>query len=258
MTKPLLGRKIVVTRPRGQASALADQIAGLGGEPVIFPLLEISPAADDAPLRAAIARIDSFSLAIFVSPNAVDYSLPAILAERVWPPGLRAVAIGHGSVARLAACGVEHALAPTDRFDSEAVLQLPALQRDSVVGRRVLILRGNGGRELLADGLRERGAEVEQVGCYQRTSPANAAPLLTLWRNRQLDALTISSSEGLRNLVDLLDVATLVSLRRTPVFVPHARIAELARELALQRVILTGPADTGIIAALSAYDWRPD
>ena len=258
MTKPLLGRKVVVTRPRAQASTLADMIVGLGGEPVIFPLLEISPAADEAPLRAAIARIDCFSFAIFVSPNAVDFSLPAILAERAWPSGLQAVAIGSGSVARLAAYGIEHALAPTDRFDSEAVLQLPGLQRECVIGKRVLILRGNGGRELLAEGLRERGAEVEQVGCYQRTAPGNAEPLRTLWRNCQLDALTISSSEGLRNLVELLDVAALACLRRTPVFVPHARIAALARELYLQRVILTGPADTGIIAALRAYDWRRD
>lgn len=258
MTKPLLGRKVVVTRPRAQAFTLAGLIAGLGGEPVIFPLLEISPAADESPLRAAIARIDCFSLAIFVSPNAVEFSLPAILAERAWPSGLQAVAIGHGSVARLAAYGIEHALVPSERFDSEAVLELPGLQRECVVGKRVVIFRGNGGRELLADGLRERGAEVEQVGCYQRTSPANAAPLLTLWQNRQLDALTISSSEGLRNLVELLDVAAISSLRRTPVFVPHARIADLARELALQRVILTGPADGGIIAALSAYDWRRD
>lgn len=256
MTKPLLGRKIVVTRPRAQGSALADRIAGLGGEPVIFPLLEISPAADDAPLRAAIARIECFSFAIFVSPNAIDFSLPAILVEHAWPSELRAVAIGPGSVARLAAYGIEHALAPTDRFDSEAVLQLPGLQRESVIGKRVLILRGNGGRELLADGLRERGAEVEQVGCYQRTAPDNAEPLRTLWRNRQLDALTLSSSEGLRNLVELLDAAALASLRRTPVFVPHARIAELARDLGLQRVILTGPGDAGIVAALRAYDWR--
>jgi uroporphyrinogen-III synthase len=119
-----------------------------------------------------------------------------------------------------------------------------------------VIFRGNGGRELLADSLRERGAEVDYVSCYQRSAPDSAAVLEALWRSEQLDALTVSSSEGLRNLVDLLDAPARASLRTTPVFVPHPRIAELAQKLGLQRVILTEPADAGIIAALNVYNWR--
>ena len=124
-----------------------------------------------------------------------------------------------------------------------------------VAGRRVLILRGNGGRELLADSLRERGATVDPVTCYQRSAPATAGPLPELWRRGQLDALTISSSEGLRNLCALLDEPARQSLQTTPVFVPHRRIAELARSLGLQQVIPTGPADAGIMAALGAFAW---
>jgi uroporphyrinogen-III synthase len=256
MTAPLSGRTIVVTRPRAQASRLADLIAGLGGEAVIFPLLEISPVADPGPLQAAVLGLDSCSLAIFISPNAVAFSLPAILRRRAWPAGLRAAAIGQSSVALLASYGIENTLAPAERFDSEALLELPELQRGYVAGRRVVIFRGNGGRELLAQTLRERGAEVDYVACYQRSAPTDAAPLRTLWRIGQLDALTISSSEGLRNLVDLLDAPERACLRETPLFVPHQRIAEQAQALGLSRVILTGPADTGIIAALGAYRWR--
>lgn len=252
----LLGRKIVVTRPRAQAAVLAGLIADEGGEPVIFPLLEISSVADRGPLQAASASIDACALAIFISPNAVDFSLPTILANSPWPPRLRAVAIGQSTLARLAAHGIVNALAPRDRFDSEAVLELPELQRALVCGQRVVIFRGNGGRELLADTLRARGARVEHVRCYQRSAPANAEPLKALWRSGQLDALAISSSEGLRNLVDLLDLEALACLRDTPVFVPHARIAESAQALGLQRVLLTGPADAGIIAALRAYAWQ--
>ena len=79
---------------------------------------------------------------------------------------------------------------------------------------------------------------------------------MALWQNDQLDGLAISSSEGLRNLVGLLDTVGRSHLARTPVFVPHQRIAEVAQELGLQQVILTGPADAGIIAGLCAYHWQ--
>lgn len=255
-TQCLYGKKIVVTRPRAQAPRLAGWIAEQGGEPVLFPLLEIAPADDLEPLHSAITRLDTYSLAVFISPNAVDYSVPAILARSGWPAHLQAVAIGQASVALLAACGIKDTLAPLERFDSEALLELPALQRHDVSGKRVVIFRGNGGRELLADSLRERGAEVDYVTCYQRSAPDTAAPLAALWRSDQLDALTISSSEGLRNLVGLLDAPARACLLTTPVFVPHLRIAEVARELGLQRVILTEPTDAGIIAALNVYNWR--
>jgi len=256
MTGALCGKRIVVTRPRAQAPRLAAWIAKEGGEPLLFPLLDIAPTDKPEPLRVAIAQLDAYALAVFISPNAVEYSVPAILSSRGWPADLQAVALGQGSVALLAAYGIKNTLAPLERFDSEALLELPALQRPCVAGKRVVIFRGNGGRELLADSLRERGAEVDYVSCYQRSAPDSAAVLEALWRSEQLDALTVSSSEGLRNLVDLLDAPARASLRTTPVFVPHPRIAELAQKLGLQRVILTEPADAGIIAALNVYNWR--
>ena len=85
---------------------------------------------------------------------------------------------------------------------------------------------------------------------------ASNSQLKDMLTKEELDALTVSSSEGLRNLVDLLDAPARASLRTTPVFVPHPRIAELAQKLGLQRVILTEPADAGIIAALNVYNWR--
>ena len=78
---PLAGRTIVVTRPRAQADALAALIAGQGGRAVVFPVLEIGPADDPAPLDRAIASLDSYALAIFISPNAVEFSVPVILSQ---------------------------------------------------------------------------------------------------------------------------------------------------------------------------------
>lgn len=255
MSKALLGQRILVTRPAAQAATLAGMIAGEGGEPVLFPLLEIGPADDSAPLDAAIAHLDDYAVAVFISPNAVDSCLPHLLRRRVWPASLAAAVIGPGTAAQLACYGIAAAIAPSARFDSEGVLELPALQAEHVAGKRILILRGNGGRDLLADTLRQRGAEVDCVTCYHRSPPADGQALVSRLRNNMLDALTISSSEGLRNLLALLDTETIECLRRLPLFVPHRRIAELAAELGLADVVLTGPADAGILASLCAYPW---
>lgn len=253
---PLAGKTIVVTRPLAQAGPLAEAIAALGGEPLLFPLLEISPAADLQPLHEAAARIGDYALAVFISPNAVDYALPVILSNGPWPAGLQPAAVGQGTVKTLLAQGIGGCVAPTERFDSEALLALPALAAERVAGRRIAIFRGDGGRELLADTLRERGATVDCIPCYRRSGPAGGlAPLLAAWRAGRLDALTVSSSEGLRYLVDLLDAEGFGFLAATPVFVPHARIAENARALGLGKVVLTAPADAGILDGLRTHPW---
>lgn len=252
----LAGRTIVVTRPRAQAAPLAEAIAAAGGAPLIFPLLEISPAADSKPLVEVLSHLSAYRVAIFISPNAVDYTLPALLASGPWPDELIPAAVGQGTVKALAAHGIGGCVAPTERFDSEALLALPELAADKVAGQRLVIFRGDGGRELLADTLRERGATVDCVTCYQRSGPANGlAPLITAWRAGKLDAFTVSSSEGLRYLFDLLDTEGRSFLQKTPVFVPHARIAENARALGLDKIILTEAADAGILGGLRAYNW---
>lgn len=254
---PLAGRTIVVTRPRAQADALAAAIRAAGGEPFVFPLLEIGPAPDPAPLAAAVDRLADYALAVFVSPNAVDYSLPSILARGPWPAGLTPAAVGQGTARALAALGVHGTVVPSERFDSEALLELPELQSGRVAGRRVAIFRGDGGRELLGDTLAARGATVDRIPCYTRSAPADgAAPLLARWQAGRLDGIAVSSSEGLRYLVDMLDDTGRRLLSATPMFVPHARIAENARALGLARVILTGPADAGIIEGLCTYNWQ--
>ncbi|WP_371324454.1 uroporphyrinogen-III synthase [Dechloromonas sp. ZY10] len=253
----LAGRTIVVTRPLAQCGPLAEAIRAAGGEPLVFPLLEILPADDPAPLVAAVEQLASYRVAIFISPNAVDHALPAIIAAGGWPAGLLPAAVGQGTVKALAAHGVHGCIAPTERFDSEALLELPELARERIAGQRIAIFRGDGGRELLGDTLRARGATVDPVTCYRRLGPsAGAQPLLAAWKNRSLDALTVSSSEGLRYLWDLLPEEGRLALAETPVFVPHARIAENAKIIGLQKIILTEAADQGILRALRAYNWQ--
>ena len=255
MSASLQGRRILVTRPAAQAGALAAMIAAEGGEALCFPLLQIDPIDDLGPLYEAAAHLGDYAIVVFISPNAVEYGLPTVLATGAWPAAVRAAAIGQSTVAALSARGVRDVIAPTERFDSEALLELPAFRLEEMTGKRVLILRGNGGRELLSETLRERGAGVDCVACYRRSSPPDASMLLSLLRDNRIDALTISSSEGLRNLWGLLDSEGQSCLLRLPLIVPHRRIAEQAAELGLQRVVLTAPADAGILDGLKAFEW---
>ncbi len=265
---PLAGRTVVVTRPLAQAASLAELIAAQGGRPLIFPLIDIAAAADLRPLQQAVAQLAQCALAVFISANAVAYSLPTLLAAAGWPAGVVAAAVGAGTAAALRRAGVAEVVLPSERFDSEALLELPALQADRLAGRQVLIFRGDGGRELIADTLRERGATVSYVTCYRRLLPASGiTPLLDAWAAAGVDALTVSSSEGLRNLHQLLAThagldaaarqAAHARLCATPTFVPHHRIADAAAGLGHRHVILTDAADAGLIAGLCAYNWPP-
>jgi len=248
----LAGRRVVVTRPAGQTAHLAALIRAAGGEPVLFPALEILDAEDLQPVRALIERLDAFDLAIFVSANAVDKALALVRARRAWPAGLRIAVVGRGSERALQRHGFAAVIAPRAQFDSEALLELPELK--DVAGKRVVVFRGDGGRELLGDTLAARGAAVEYAECYRRGRPqADIAPLLALWARRQLDAFTVSSSEGLANLHDMLGEAGKRCLRQTPLFAPHERIAAAARALGVQTAVLTGPGDEGLVAGLAAF-----
>ena len=250
--EPLKGRHIVVTRPAGQAAHLASALAALGAKPVLFPVLAIADVEDHGPLLDIAMRLDEFDWAAFVSPNAVDKALRTILAQRKWPAHLRAATVGKSSELALAAFGIDNVTAPQERFDSEALVALPDLQQ--MDGLKVVVFRGDGGRDLLGDTLKARGASVEYVTCYRRGLPdVDPAPLLKLWTDGHLDAVTVTSSEGLRNFFTMVGKLGQAWLRKTPAFVPHERIAEQARSLGLHEVILTGPGDDGLVAGLTAY-----
>ena len=249
---PLAGRSILITRPAGQADSLCAALAALGAAPLRFPLLTISPVADPSPLQAAARRLGEFALVFFVSPNAVHFALDAMLpVVGTWPAGVAMATVGKGSEAALAARGFAEVIAPADGFDSEAVLALPAFQPAAVAGRRVLILRGDGGRDLLGDMLKARGAEVEYLTCYHRRGPTeDFTPVVALARAGRLDALTLTSSESVGHLRALPDTAALLDV---PVFVPHPRIAMAARDAGFSTVVATAAGDPGLIAGLVGY-----
>ncbi|MDR1423284.1 MAG: uroporphyrinogen-III synthase [Azoarcus sp.] len=251
---PLAGRTVIVTRPLAQAAALCRAIEDAGGRAFRFPLLEIVPVTDPAVFAPVAARLDEFDFAFFVSPNAVEYGVAGLCAARAWPVGLRVATVGQGSARSLREHGFNELVVPADGGDSEAVLALPEFAPGAVRGRSVLIVRGNGGRELLGETLVTRGAKVDVLSCYHRRCPqADASPLLELAARGGADALSITSSEGVDNLVRIVGVGNIGRLAATPVFAPHPRIAARCRMHGLGRIIATGSGDEALLRALIAF-----
>jgi uncharacterized protein HemX len=241
---PLEGKGIVVTRPAGQADPLVALIEARGGRALRFPAIDIQ----DLP-GWALPGLEGSDLAVFVSPTAVQKVFEKL--ER-WPPGLRAAAVGRGTRRALERNGVSEVLAPEAGADSEALLALAPMQ--DVAGRRIVVFRGEGGRELLGDTLTARGARVQHVECYRRARPqADSGPLLDAWERDGVHAVTVSSAEGLDNLAHLLGDAGRPHLVLTPLFATHERVAQHARELGIQEVAVGGPGDEELVERLVAY-----
>src|SRR5260221_6622192 len=184
----LAGRRIVVTPSRDPAEPFARLLQRRGARAFVFPAIEIQPL----PAPAALAQLADFNIAVFISPSAVRVTLPAISP---WPRGVTAAAVGSGTRRELERAGVAPVIAPSVGADSEALAALPEMP--DLRGKRVLIVRGEGGRALLGETLAARGARVEYAECYPRLRPVtDAAPLLASWRAGQVHAVTLSSAEG--------------------------------------------------------------
>ncbi|KFI06477.1 uroporphyrinogen-III synthase [Massilia sp. BSC265] len=252
-------RAVVITRPRAQAEPLAQAVRARGRRAVVLPLLEIAPLDDTSLLRAALAELPSYALVAFVSPNAIDAAFQHLDG---WPASVPIGVVGEGSRAALARHGITGDNAtihcPPDAASSDSEHLLASLDLSAFAGRRVLIVRGESGRELMADTLRAAGAQVDTVAAYRRSVPPLTEALAV-----ELGALLaqpndwiITSSEALRGLAGLvrqLDPDTGIDrLRVQHLIVPHARIAETARSLRCDRITLTGSGDARLVAALFA------
>lgn len=251
----LEGLRVLVTRPAHQAEPFCTLLAQAGAEAVRFPVLAIAPAADPAAVAAVAERLDQFDLLIFISVNAVQYGLEWLPGPGDWPTSTAIAAVGSRTAAALVEEGLSVTLVPETGHNSEALLALPALQ--DMRHRRVLIVRGNGGRETLAEALRARGAEVTYAEVYRRVCPdSDAALLLRRWQKGGVDVVTVTSVESLRNLFTLLGPAGEDLLRATPLVVASERVRAVAQELDCHGAITVAAdaTDAGMLMALR--QWR--
>ena len=251
---------VIITRPQAQSEAFARMIASIGRESKIFPLMEIHALLDNTELDAILAQLSDFALVAFVSPNAVD---AVFLRIKHWPSDVAIAVMGAGSRAALAAHGITDAntciISPTnpERTDSETLLE--ELDLDGLRASRMLIVRGETGRELLADALRENSVFVTQVAAYRR-----AAPEFTQQRQQCLFELLLSenewvitSSDALRTMLfwaeQLNFDGAVVKMQHQQLIVPHVRIAETAKILGFQSITLTGSGDERLLVALQSH-----
>ncbi len=250
---PLSAVNLLITRPVMPASRTATRVAALGATPLIFPTLIIEAPADNAPLKAALGKIGDYYAALFVSPSAAEMALaPMSSTPFKLPASLHVFAPGPGTAEELSRLGVERVEMPESSFDSEGLLALSLLQTAVVTRKRIVIFRGNDGRELLREELIRRGATVDAITAYQRRAPNTPATgLLELLRGGKVNAISAMSSDAISNLVPLIP-----ALEREKILFPiavyasHARIVESARALGFRNVIEAQAGDAGLITAL--------
>lgn len=244
--RELAGKGVLVTRPAAQAEGLCRLIEAAGGRAIRFPAIAIEPVDDPAPVRRLLA--EHWDLMIFISRNAVELALALLPGGRP-PAGPQIAAIGRATAAALSAAGREPDLVPAGRYDSESLLE--SRQLAGLKGRRVLIVRGAGGRALLGNALVERGAQLAYAEVYRRTLPeTDPAPLLASWR-RVVHLAIATSGEVLDNLFTLVGEGGRGLLLATPLVVVSQRTAAAARHLGFARVELAErAADQAIFAAL--------
>jgi uroporphyrinogen-III synthase len=245
---------VLVTRPPEQAQALCAAVAAAGFTVYSLPMLQLVPLAEPAPAQCRLVQdLDHFQHIIFVSGNAVRFGMAWI--ESRWPQlpvGLEWYAVGDATARLLLPFGIE-AHSPGTDMTSEGLLALPQLQ--DLSGQRVLLVKGEGGRQALATRLAERGAVVEELACYRRTAPSlgsgELARKLGQW---DIGLIMISSGEGLANLLALLSPAETTKFSHITLLVPSARVAQMALAAGFGRVITAENAsDSAMLRALAAW-----
>jgi uroporphyrinogen-III synthase len=239
-------RGVLVTRPAHQADDLCRQIQAVGGRPLRFPAIAIEPTLSQ---KAKALLTQHWDLIYFVSPNAVSQAQALLSSEGLGLRATRVAAVGAGTARALKAAGRPPDLVPNGRYESEEVLAMPALAH--LDGQRALIVRGEGGRMLMAQTLAQRGATVSIAEVYRRLRPkVDAQALIARWP-RDVDLVSVTSEEILLNLVEMLGPAGRPLLLVTPLVVISERTAARAEALGFRHVELAErAADEAMVAAL--------
>jgi len=249
----LRGINVLVTRPEHQAQPLCNKIEALGGRVLRLPVIEIGEPADITAALNIINKLDSFDIAIFISSNAVIKAHALINARGSWPENIKIAAVGKHTAETLQQIGIHVDILPQHQFNSEALLALEEMR--DVSNKHIIIFRGEGGRELLAQSLRQRGAKVEYAQVYRRIIPdTDISEVQQAGNTGKIDIISVTSNEGLQNLYEMVGTEGHEWLLNIPVVVISQRTAELAQQLGYKKPLIAKQAsDQGLVDTIKEW-----
>jgi len=257
MSEGLRHIRVLVTRPQQQAEQLSALIEKEAGSVISLPMLAIEEAVDTESAQRC-KFISGYDWVIFISQNAVRYAL-SLLPSNKWIDNTAVAAIGQSTSDALRQAGIPVDLQPEEQMNSEALLQ--AFEAETLENKKVLIVRGVGGRETLATGLRKRQALVDYAEVYRRYCPTIDAMRLSQILEQGIDVITIASGETLQNFVTTIDGSDLTDeqkkqLLSCPIIVTSERVKELARQLGYSAkvIVASKPDNAGLVQAIQ--QWR--
>ena len=251
--------RLLVTRPQPQADEWVARLTAIGIEALALPLIQIAAPVDAGAVADAWRALGSFDLAVFVSPNAATRFFDARPAGLAWPTGTLAAAPGPGTARALqdldiAADAIAQPPAHSSQFDSDALWPVLAARR-GWRGARVLVVRGDGGRDALGMRLQGEGAQVEHVAAYRRRAPhfdaAGAAVLDAALREPAPHAWLFSSSQAIDHLGAARPDAAASGALATAI-ATHPRIAQGARDAGFRAVFETAPTLAAVVGCLQS------
>ncbi len=254
MSSVLKQKTIWVTRPSHQAEILCQLLADKEAEPVRFPVMEITPIIGDDSLSERFDLLSAYHYIIFISRNAVDIAFSHYLTDHQLAE-TRYIAIGKATADKLREYGISEIIDAGASADSEALLSIEALQTKSITNQSILLVRGSGGRELLPDELRVRGAKVDVVEIYSRNIPHyTEQECVKFWQDHPPDAIIVTSNETLQNLLDLTPESNRSQLYHTDLITMSERIAGFAKRSGFVGRIMASEekSDSGLLRTLES------
>ncbi|MCF6218233.1 MAG: uroporphyrinogen-III C-methyltransferase [Gammaproteobacteria bacterium] len=244
----LKGIHVLVTRPAHQAQGVCQALEKLGATTLSFPVLEITDPQDLALAEKTVQQLDRYHWLIFISANAVDYAFSLLKKRGVTlPEGCKIAAVGRSTANKLQQMSIKNVVLPAQQFDSEGLLALPEFA--DVSDQKILIVRGEGGRETLAEILRQRGAEVDYLAVYRRVKPNTKLDGI---EKKSIDIAIVTSNQSVQNLWQMAGKRHQRWLKSLPLVVMSERNRECAKKIGYQGDIIVAAtqSDEGLLAAV--------
>ena len=251
----LNNKRILITRPNEQADYLSGLITNHGGISVRFPTVEIQPLDKTNELMKCFDEISNYDFIIFISRNAAKIAIEKFFRNIDLIRNIQLVAIGPSTAKILSDNNLENIIFPHNNVDSEGLLSLEEMQSNNIFDKKVLIIRGVGGRELLAENLNKRGGTVNCIEIYERKLPAYGKhEIKEAWHDNNPDAVVVTSNEVVNNLVLLLENDT-KKLFSTPLITMSERIADYAKHKGfISKIsVVREKSDDGILDSLLRF-----